>query len=175
MGRLMPNWVYNSVSLHAPTEQLRDFYDTLCVQDGDKEPAFSFQAIIPRPTEEDENWYNWNSTNWGTKWDAGDGWVELEEDYLSIRFDTAWSPPIPIFSEIAAACHERGIGLTCAFEEEQGWGGEWELNAEGGWDIEEWDIPNCHADFVKRDKVCYCEIWEEETWFSDCPRKGVAV
>ena len=172
----MPNWVYNRVSLHAPTEKLQDFYDTLCVQDGDGEPVFSFQAIIPRPTEEDENWYNWNSTNWGTKWDAGDGWAELDKDFLSISFDTAWSPPVPIFLEIAAACHEHGIGLTCSFEEEQGWGGEWELNAEGGWDIEEWDIPNSHADYAERDKTCHCEIWEEEeTWFSDCPKKGVTV
>ena len=172
----MPNWVYNSVVISGDEDKLHELFNKWSKPlESDSDERFSFQNIIPRPIEEENNWYDWNCEHWGTKWDACEPDEFWDNDSLELKFNTAWSQPEPIFEAIADVCREHGFGLTCYFEEEQGWGGEWELDAEGGWDMVEWDIPDCHADFVKRDKVCYCEIWEEQTWFSDCPRKGVAV
>ena len=50
-------------------------------------------------------WYEWSIANWGTKWNAydfaDDGWqpydIEVSKLDNAIRFDTAWSPAIPVF------------------------------------------------------------------------------
>ena len=49
------------------------------------------------------SWYEWRKHNWGTKWNAYNGDVELSEDgkCLSGYFDTAWSPAEPIYCYLA--------------------------------------------------------------------------
>lgn len=43
-------------------------------------------------------WYEWNSANWGTKWNACDcNVVRDSADSLSLYFKTAWGSPEPIF------------------------------------------------------------------------------
>jgi len=39
------------------------------------------------------NWYDWATHNYGTKWNASDTRIEKEENIIS--FDTAWSCPYP--------------------------------------------------------------------------------
>lgn len=48
------------------------------------------------------NWYDWSIDNWGTKWEISpDGDIaEIENGVLSIRFNSAWSPPTPAISKI---------------------------------------------------------------------------
>jgi hypothetical protein len=43
------------------------------------------------------SWYDWSIEKWGTKWDVkpASAFLDDEPDYLELRFDTAWSPPIP--------------------------------------------------------------------------------
>jgi len=118
-------------------------------------------------------WYDWNITNWGTKWDACDTYVERQGDLqASINFNTAWGIPEPIFKAIA----EQHLELTfdISAEEEQGWGAEYcaekgELSL-----TREWDIPDSHADYVERDREdsCACS-WSEDKndWYDDCPNK----
>ena len=48
----------------------------------------------------DDRWYDWSYSNWGTKWDACDKEIEDEEDWAEITFNTAWSPPEGIFRKI---------------------------------------------------------------------------
>ena len=51
--------------------------------------------------KQDCRWYDWRLQNWGTKWNACN--VEItrdDEDYLEIRFDTAWSPAQPVIEKI---------------------------------------------------------------------------
>ena len=45
------------------------------------------------------NWYSWAIDHWGTKWGAYSFAVEADEP-LTIRFDTAWSFPTPIFAKL---------------------------------------------------------------------------
>jgi hypothetical protein len=165
----MPNWVYNVVTLSGPSEQLEELYTDWCKPTEDRE-GFSFRNLVPRPAEHHDDWYNWNVSNWGTKWDACEPHESREVDGLTIFFETAWSPPEPIFDVLRKACYQQGLGLVVSFEEEQGWGGVWELTPRGTWKVEEWDIPNCHEDYVSRGKTCYCEFFpDEERPFSDCP------
>jgi len=50
---------------------------------------------------QDDRWYDWRCTNWGTKWGACEIKVtQDDEDFLEITFNTAWSPPEPIVNEL---------------------------------------------------------------------------
>jgi hypothetical protein len=43
-----------------------------------------------------DNWYDWNISNYGTKWDVevlSESFYEKEETNFLIEFNTAWSPP----------------------------------------------------------------------------------
>ena len=51
----------------------------------------------------DDRWYHWNISNWGTKWDVTAESVEIESydsEQLEIEFATAWSPPEPICEKL---------------------------------------------------------------------------
>jgi hypothetical protein len=118
-------------------------------------------------------WYDWNITNWGTKWDASDIYVERADDLIAnIGFQTAWSPPEPFFKAMVEQFPE--LGFEIFYEEEQGWGGE--LVGSNGElsQVREWDIPNSHADYVERDNVDGCNCaWadDKDDWYDDCPNK----
>jgi len=45
------------------------------------------------------NWYEWNSYNWGTKWDCSDSHYNAEDKIL--QFQTPWSCPQEIIAEMA--------------------------------------------------------------------------
>lgn len=69
------------------------------------------------------NWYEWCTSNWGTKWNASD--TEICDDTIS--FNTAWSPPTGWLSKLAAL----KIPFTLEWEEEQGYYGEYNSNGDG--------------------------------------------
>ena len=49
----------------------------------------------------DDRWYHWNISNWGTKWDACNVEIDYYDDsQIEMRFDTAWSPPEPICARL---------------------------------------------------------------------------
>lgn len=61
------------------------------------EPSFS---------DHPDNWYNWNITNWGTKWSAAEVWMtedyEVGDRLVDYNFDTAWAPAEPVIAALAA-------------------------------------------------------------------------
>lgn len=63
------------------------------------------------------DWYSWSIAHWGTKWGAYDFAVEGEVP-LTIKFDTAWSFPTPVFTALAAEFPTLTFDVVC-FDE--GW------------------------------------------------------
>jgi hypothetical protein len=60
-------------------------------EEGKKEFEENAKAIKEKYGHED--WYNWRVSNWGTKWDASDSYVdERDGESLSINYTTAWGP-----------------------------------------------------------------------------------
>ena len=58
----MPNWCSNSVKLF---HELKEKVDALEEELKKGDDAQVFNHIVPRPLEEEENWYSWNVNNWG--------------------------------------------------------------------------------------------------------------
>ena len=116
-----------------------------------------------------EDWYNWNVRHWGTKWDASDAEItDSTDNYISYRFDTAWSPPMEVITALAEMYPHLDFSLE--YEEEQGWGGEVEFHEGEMITHREWDIPSSHSDFEALSRDCPCSYEDDpEWWYSDCP------
>ena len=68
-----------------------------------------------------EDWHDWALKNWGTKWDAYDVDVIVDEQCVEIIFTTAWGPPRKFYNYveerfpdlfIAAFYHEPGCCMA---------------------------------------------------------------
>ena len=98
----MPNWCSNDLILrHEDTTKVdalvRHIVNALDADEG----ARLFQYLHPRPDAEADNWYDWNISNWGTKWDAMDitlAWHGNND--LCLQFLTAWSPPLALYHHL---------------------------------------------------------------------------
>ena len=79
--------------------------------------------------------YEWCITNWGTKWNArhlddySPNPEELGDNLILVRFDTAWSPPIPVVGkmsemfpqlEFTLKYFECGMGFQGIFKASKG-------------------------------------------------------
>jgi hypothetical protein len=66
------------------------------------------------------DWYSWSFDNWGTKWNACRTelaeCVFAEPSYVEIRFDTAWSAPLPVFHEMFEAFPK--LSFICSWQNE---------------------------------------------------------
>lgn len=85
-----------------------------------------------------DNWYDWAYQNWGTKW----GCYDHQPDGNNLGFSTAWNLfDTSMLTEIA----NDFPTFILAYEEEQGWGGEYVF--ENGECIEhsEYDAPEWHS------------------------------
>ena len=115
----MPNWCQNVAYIDHEDKQKIDFM----MEELDKKEPHLFNSIMPRPVEEEENWYDWNVSNWGTKWDASVYDYHTDADgQLYISFDTAWGPPIGFYQflyengyEVEAYYNEEGMAFAGQF------------------------------------------------------------
>lgn len=90
----MPNWCDNTLIVTGSNDRVKQFYDQN-IQEGNieegEETIFNFNNLRPCPNEDD--WYNWRITNWGTKWNGIIHNTEIADNKLVIDFNSAWSPP----------------------------------------------------------------------------------
>lgn len=168
------NPVISFFNIVRPPEDKMDEYEGVHgYKDGEKQGQGEF------------NWYNFNNREWGTKWDIAvhDGEKHSdtqlnheEKTKLHYYFQTAWSPPLPVIEALSLQHPE--LEITLRYEEEQGWGGEIYWDKTGSTIVEEWDIPDSHADYVKKDDVdgCSCSNSEDtDDWYDDCPGKKTTI
>ena len=131
----MPNWCTNRVHISGSAEDVASFTALVRGESGD-ENTFSFQAILPCPEElhkpillegitmeqhahlQDEryqkygytDWYHWQVSNWGTKWDASSTYLDYaDEESACWQFETAWNPPEGIYNELSRRFPELSI------------------------------------------------------------------
>lgn len=187
----MPNWVNNKLTISGDPEtidqllvkvSLPHFVKRTVIEDGKRvdrdieiAPDFCLWNIV-KPIDIDayntnDNWYNWNVSHWGTKWDVEGEVDRTDPTRVVISFDTAWGAPDPAIDVLASMYPSLVFSLE--YEEEQGWGGEilWE-EGEGN-QIREWDVPEAydsHADRVADAGTCPCEYGD--IVYDDCPKES---
>lgn len=118
----MPNWCFNSLTVHGPARELRAFMEAAACPATDESPAqpFSAQALRPMPEETalrnydaPNGGYQWELKYWGCKWGISDAELRLElANRALFTFDTAWSPPTELIRFVAAAHPELTFTLT---------------------------------------------------------------
>lgn len=115
----MPNWCSNTFEVTGPKEKI-DAFESFLEENQGKE---WFNFFAPTPAEfEKEGWYEWNVSNWGTKWNCDAQDWNREGDKISFWFDSAWSPPTELYNKI----QEQGFTVTAEYlEEGMGFVGEY--------------------------------------------------
>lgn len=136
----MPNWCENYVEVTGPRKVMDKLAEAL--EEQHEEGLFRTILDYITPVEEqvtnklvgedDSNWYSNNIENYGTKWDVTDvpyeGYEPYEEDgKWEASFETAWSPPIAIFDNLAETLDirvkifylEEGMGFAGIFDSEE--------------------------------------------------------
>ena len=126
----MPNWCQNEIVIDTKDKQVMSelldkfFLPVEVTDETDKvttSPHLDFDKVIPMPTHIRENmkagisdeWYHWSIKTWGCKWNilfadettdkptSNCGYtIYVNDTLLEIYFETAWSPPTGIASEI---------------------------------------------------------------------------
>lgn len=192
----MPNWVYNTIEIEGTDEDVDKFVAHTTTQPKnmptdkwDEVPrncnsgypnainTFTFASFVNpyeslSPEEYEEKWYEWNISNWDTKWDACSVSYHQGSESASLSFETAWSPPEKVFQAMVTMFPTLKFDID--YEEEQGWGAR--LKGENGvlTTVKTWDIPNSHQDYLDRDNIdgCVCSNdYDPQGWFDDCPGK----
>lgn len=166
----MPNWCMNSATFkHVDRTQLERIVTAL-------EGEYLFEAFVPCPDEDSQDWYSHGINEWGCKWDvggevAGEG-IELSADggmfTLTISFDSAWSPPISFYEHMV----EQGFDVIGRYYEPgMAFCGVWDNG-----DDQYYEIPETAEEV--RDQLpeeideYWCiseqkEDWEQENWHDD--------
>jgi hypothetical protein len=151
-----------------------------------KSPDWFAKSIAHAKTQKD--WYSWNTTNWGTKWDIA---VRDDEEYsntelvqheskgednwLVYRYETAWSPAVTILTKLSNLVPNSV--LTLEYEEETGWGGEYEIIRGEVKELVEYE--NRCRDCDEYNTLDYCEndcgeICSECHWLGEADLEAVA-
>ena len=113
----MPNHTDNRVILsHDDSQQIDKIYNVM--NTGDAELC---NYLIPEPRDDADEpmsgWYDWRLDNWGTKWDIYNATCErMDANTLVMSFDTAWSPPIPVYDKLV----DMGFEVNARYLDE-GW------------------------------------------------------
>lgn len=91
-----------------------------------------FERVVPSPpnketggcsgthTDGEVCWYSWNIENWGTKWNGYSTQITPEGGYPEkwrLRFDTAWSHPVPVIERLSRAFPEEMLQVEYADED----------------------------------------------------------
>jgi hypothetical protein len=132
----MPNWCYNTLTLKSENPELikrviegdeENFFEKFfpCPQElSDTVEGFTSDEVESKKLEAQRkaniekyghaSWYSWCVENWGTKWDFSYDISEADEDYVTITFDSAWSPPVAGMRKL----EELGFEVELFFNEE---------------------------------------------------------
>lgn len=103
----MPNWCSCDLEITGKKEDI-----TKLLENAKKEDSlFSIEKLFPMPNTETD-WYNWRTTNWGTKWDLSDVQLDNQGEFVQLTFETAWGPPLEAFDKISKDYPSLNFAMT---------------------------------------------------------------
>ena len=159
----MPNWCNNHLSVLSNNRFELDRFKKEAKsrpEDRCEETMISLRKLYPCPKEHEENSYEWNNLNWGTKWDIEANLLHSTQTKLEYTFDSAYNPPIEAFGHIAK--NYPDLTFILVYDElSNGFAGTAHIDSQGIVDtadeIEEGFCLNCQAkNYVLREVCCNC-------------------
>ncbi|AEF85473.1 conserved hypothetical protein [Treponema primitia ZAS-2] len=124
----MPNWCESCLKAEGDRKDVDTFLSECFSANENKRKTLDFEKIIPLG-EPGEDWYDQHRDNWGTKWNVSDCDIDDDGGPVTVWFETAWSPPIPILEALTKKYtalsftleyNEGGMGFRGVFESRQG-------------------------------------------------------
>ena len=125
----MPNWCDNQVTITGPNsvidkiekivsdeknpDGLLNFFHPMPKElDGTTSPTSS--ADKPQPMVEGfDNWYDWRTDNWCTKWEVCEFYgVDRKDDTISFAFSSAWAPPTGAYTHFITSMAEKNLDVS---------------------------------------------------------------
>lgn len=137
----MPNWCNNTFSITGNTESIRDLWEA--AQTAGPDGGFGLLNAIAPIGDWD---YGTAVDTWGTKWDVSDEGLQFTDNgdgtaSISGWFDSAWSPPIGAYEQLAAD-FDSCIIEASYYEPGMDFGGFW--SSEGGDEY----LENLHDEYL---------------------------
>ena len=105
----MPNYCDCYINIKGEVDLIKHLYDQIQTK---KE---FLNILVPRPEDQEDNWYEWSVENWGTKWDLDEDQIKGLE-YTKINSSTAqidgcvltaWGPPMDAFDNYIYDVEEK--------------------------------------------------------------------
>ena len=182
----MPNWCMNSVTFtHPNPKEITRIKEAFLAQR-------LFSEFVPCPDElkdtvspnRDEanasalaekygytDWYSFAVNEWGTKWDTGGSDISaLEENSITLFFDTAWSPPTTFYEKLldmgwSVSAHYYEPGMNFVGKWEDGFDDYYDSIPSTSEEIQEVipaEIDECWDLSVRADELAEEEEWNED-------------
>lgn len=132
----MPNHVRNIWHFSSERKQAQELLKFIQGENGE----LDFNSIVPMSKKMDHHkkttegisfhapaeidWYHWSIENWGTKWNAYEFKTTINDNgcaegpvNVTIQFDTAWSPAMPVLNALSRKYPEIEFGYLYADED----------------------------------------------------------
>ena len=111
----MPNWCHNNLTVTGDADELKRFVAAITNAD---ESITILKNLVPFPAELEgpeitalggeavgrvftDSGYSWCLRNWGTKWGDCETEIMFYDDYLMLKYETAWSPALEGLEQIS--------------------------------------------------------------------------
>jgi len=126
----MPNWCDNQITITGDKSVI-DKIEKI-VKEEDKSDIGFLQFLHPMPKQlEDttspsssadkpqpmvegfDNWYDWRTDNWCTKWEVCEFYgVDRKDDTISFAFSSAWAPPTGAYTHFITSMAEKNLDVS---------------------------------------------------------------
>ena len=131
----MPNWCNNTVQIKGPAKKIQ------AIKKAVEEDKF-LNYLYPMPQELESttadgskneelikktgasDWYDWRTSNWGTKWEVTRDYSEPEiadwgkdEKTLNWSFDSAWAPPVGAYEHFLGLKGNEDVSIFATYYE----------------------------------------------------------
>lgn len=129
----MPNWCVNDLTITAPKDVIQEIAESQlslqklfpCPQEllETTAPACKDKAAVFQEKYGHADWYSWQVSNWGTKWDIGPLSEIYESDNfdgtstIRVGFDSAWSPPVDAMKKLYEKYKNKNIEIRLEYFE----------------------------------------------------------
>jgi hypothetical protein len=113
----MPNWCSNWIEITGSKESIQKIKETMeTIEKSDEPNLFMTLVGVPDGVDYENDWYDTNINNWGTKWDVtlNECNIDFTDESITMGPETAWAPPINFCKSLAK---KYGVEVIITYEE----------------------------------------------------------